>query len=386
MGARRGSLESLALRCKFWPNTMIDFWRGRRVLLTGHTGFKGGWLALWLHELGADVYGLALAPEMPNSFFELCRLERVIHSTIGDVRDDAVVRSALKASNAECVFHLAAQALVRRSYREPAATFETNVMGTVNVLDAIRRSPAVRSAVIVTSDKCYENHSSPKSYREDDRLGGSDPYSASKACTELVAHAYTKSFFESAACAFAMATARAGNVIGGGDQSLDRIVPDAVHALSRNETLIVRNPGAVRPWQHVLEPLSGYLMLAERLYTDGKQWSGAWNFGPNEGESVSVADLAQMLIKEWGEGAWRAEQRSDGLHESPYLGLDSQRARTLLSWRPRLSLRDAVRLTIEWYRESLNDPLPNMYQPTVRQLHQYDDLLHAPDRPIAASR
>ena len=381
MGARCCSLETVALR-------MNSFWRGRRVLLTGHTGFKGGWLALWLHELGADVYGLALAPEMPNSFFELCGLERVIHSTIGDVRDDALVRSALKASNAEVVFHLAAQALVRRSYHEPAATFETNVMGTVNVLDAIRRSPVVRSAVIVTSDKCYENHSSPKSYREDDRLGGSDPYSASKACTELVAHAYAKSFFDSADCAFAMATARAGNVIGGGDQSLDRIVPDAVHALSRNETLIVRNPGAVRPWQHVLEPLAGYLMLAERLYVDGKQWSGAWNFGPDNGEAVSVADLAQMLIKEWGEGAWRAEQRSDGLHESPYLGLDSQRARTLLSWRL-LGLQPARRDST--YRRmvprgSLSDPLPNMYEPTVRQLYRYDDLLHAPDGTIAASR
>jgi CDP-glucose 4,6-dehydratase len=358
---------------------MSDFWRGRRVLITGHTGFKGGWLAAWLTELGARVYGLALAPETPNSFFELCGLEQVIHSTIGDVRDAAIVSRALEASNTEVVFHLAAQALVRRSYREPAVTFETNVIGTVNVLEAIRRSSTVRSAVIVTSDKCYESHGSPKTYREDDRLGGSDPYSASKACTELVANAYAKSFFDTADRGVAIATARAGNVIGGGDQSLDRIVPDAIRALSRNETLIVRNPDSVRPWQHVLEPLSGYLMLAERLYNDGKQWSGPWNFGPDEGEAVRVADLVDMLVKEWGEGAWRAEPASDGMHEAPFLGLDSDRARTLLSWKPRLNLREAVRLTIEWYREAASGP-SKMYELTAQQMPRYEGLLHAPDR------
>jgi len=361
---------------------MNDFWRGRRVLLTGHTGFKGGWLALWLNQLGARVYGLALAPERPNSFFDVCGLEQLIQSSVGDVRDAAIVKRALEASRAEVVFHLAAQPLVRRSYRESAETFEINVMGTVNVLEAIRGFPAVRSAVIVTSDKCYESSGSPKSYREDDRLGGSDPYSASKACSELVAHSYARSFFDAADCRVAMATARAGNVIGGGDMSPDRIVPDAVRALSRDEMLIVRNPGAVRPWQHVLEPLSGYLLLAERLYMEGKEWSGAWNFGPAEGEAVSVAELVETLIQEWGEGSWRAEPRSDGLHESIFLGLNSERAQTLLSWRPRLKLRDAVRLTIEWYREALSRPSPNMYQLTVRQLHGYEGLLHAPDRPL----
>ena len=365
---------------------MNDFWRGRRVLLTGHTGFKGGWLALKLSELGASVYGLALAPEMPDSFFDLCGLEHAIHSSIGDVRDPSIVRRALEVSDAEIVFHLAAQALVRRSYRDPAATFETNVMGTVNVLDAIRRYPAVRSAVIVTSDKCYENHSSPRSHREDDRLGGADPYSASKACAELVAHAYARSFFDNADCRIAIATARAGNVIGGGDNSLDRIVPDAVRALSRKEALIVRSPAAVRPWQHVLEPLTGYLMLAERLYMDGQQWGGAWNFGPDDGAAVSVAELVEMLIHDWGEGSWRAEPTSDGLHESPFLSLNSDRARTLLSWQPRFKLRDAVRLTVEWYHEALSGPSAKMYQFTVRQLRQYEDLLHAPEGPVAASR
>ena len=234
---------------------MNDFWRGRRVLLTGHTGFKGGWLGLWLKELGAEVHGLALAPESSNSFFEVCGLEQLIHSRIGDVRDGAIVRRALEDSKAEVVFHLAAQPLVRRSYHEPAETFAVNVMGTVNVLDAIRGCPSVRSAVIVTSDKCYDNQSSPKSYREDDRLGGSDPYSASKACAELVTHSYRRSFFDDSDHAVAIATARAGNVIGGGDLSPDRIVPDAIRAFSHNETLIVRNPGAVRPWQHVLDCL-----------------------------------------------------------------------------------------------------------------------------------
>ena len=359
---------------------MNDFWRGRRVLLTGHTGFKGGWLALWLRELGAHVYGLALAPEIPNGFFDACGLEQVIHSSIGDVRDASIVRRALETSEAEVVFHLAAQPLVRRSYRNPAETFEINVMGAVNVLEAIRGYPAVRSAVIVTSDKCYENQSSPRSYREDDRLGGSDPYSASKACVELVTHSYARSFFDHADRTVAVATVRAGNVIGGGDLSLDRIVPDAVRALSRNETLIVRNPGAVRPWQHVLEPLSGYLLLAERLYIDGRQWSGAWNFGPAEGEGVSVAELVEMLIQEWGEGSWRAEPSSDGLHESLFLGLDSQRAHTRLSWQPRLKLREAVRLTIEWYREALSHP-SSMYELTVRQLLLYEELLRAPAGP-----
>ena len=362
---------------------MNDFWHGRRVLLTGHTGFKGGWLALWLRELGARVYGLALAPEIPNSFFDACGLERIIHSTIGDARDPANVRRAFETSEAEMVFHLAAQPLVRRSYREPAETFEINVMGTVNVLEAIRRYPAVRSAVIVTSDKCYENQSSQKSYREDDRLGGSDPYSASKACAELVTHSYTSSFFNSTDSRVAIATARAGNVIGGGDLSPDRIVPDAVKALSRNETLIVRNPTTVRPWQHVLEPLYGYLLLAERLYIAGKQWSGAWNFGPAQGEGVSVAELVETLIHEWGEGSWRAEPSSDGFSESPYLGLDSERANTRLSWRPSLKLSDAVRLTIEWYREALRHP-SSMYELTVRQLHLYEGLIRAPEPPLSS--
>jgi CDP-glucose 4,6-dehydratase len=358
---------------------MNDFWRGRHVLLTGHTGFKGGWLALWLKTLGAEVYGLALAPEMPKSFFEVCGLEQIIHSTIGDVRDTAIVRRALEASKAEVVFHLAAQSLVRRSYHEPVDTFAVNVMGTVNVLEAIRGCHSVRSAVIVTSDKCYDNQNSPKSYREDDRLGGSDPYSASKACAELVTHSYNRSFFDNSDRAVAIATARAGNVIGGGDLASARIVPDAMRALSRNETLIVRNPSAVRPWQHVLEPLAGYLMLAERLCVDGKQWSGAWNFGPDEGDAFSVADLVDMVIKEWGAGSWRAEPSADGLRESAFLGLDSHRAQTLLSWRPRLKLRDAVRLTVEWYREASRLPAPSMHQLTLDQLHRYESLPGAPE-------
>jgi CDP-glucose 4,6-dehydratase len=355
---------------------MTDFWRGRRVLLTGHTGFKGGWLALWLKTLGAEVHGLALAPEMPNSFFEVCGLERLVHSSIGDVRDAVMVRRALETSKAEVVFHLAAQPLVRRSYHEPAETFAVNVMGTVNVLEAIRGCPTVRSAVIVTSDKCYDNQNARKSYREDDRLGGSDPYSASKACAELVTHSYVRSFFDNSDRAIAIATARAGNVIGGGDLSPDRIVPDAIRALSHEETLIVRNPSAVRPWQHVLEPLAGYLMLAERLYVDGKGWSGPWNFGPGEGDAFSVAELVDMLIQEWGTGSWRAEPSADGLHESAFLGLDSHRAQTLLSWRPQLKLRDAVRLTVGWYREAVSRPSPDLYQLSVGQLRQYESLLH----------
>ena len=363
---------------------MNDFWRGRRVLVTGHTGFKGGWLALWLKSLGAEVYGLALVPEMSGSFFEVCGLEKIIHSTIGDVRDAVVVRRTIEASKAEVVFHLAAQPLVRRSYHEPVDTFSVNVMGTVNVLEAIRGCHSVRSGVIVTSDKCYDNQNSPKSYREDDRLGGSDPYSASKACAELVTHSYNRSFFDNSDRAAAIATARAGNVIGGGDLAPDRIVPDAMRAFSRNETLIVRNPSAVRPWQHVLEPLAGYLMLAERLYSDGKQWSGSWNFGPDNGDAFSVAKLVDMFIHEWGAGSWRAERSSDGLPESAFLGLDSTRAQTLLSWRPRLKLRGAVRLTVEWYRGASRLPVPNMYQLSVDQLHRYESRLHAPERLPAA--
>jgi CDP-glucose 4,6-dehydratase len=329
------------------------FWTDRRVFVTGHTGFKGSWLLVMLKALGAHVTGLSLAPTGP-AMFNLLGLEQACAHHIGDIRDQNIVEAALSAADPEIVLHLAAQPLVRASYRDPIGTYAANVMGTAHVLDACRRAGALRAAVMITTDKCYQNNGWTWGYRENDRLGGADPYSNSKAACELVIDAYRKSFFTAGAGAgpahdAAIASARAGNVIGGGDFATDRLVPDAVRAFATGEVLTIRNPLAVRPWQHVLEPLSGYLMLAERLYEDAAAATG-WNFGPRTDESASVAHIADLVAMNWGEGARWEQDAAEHPHEAATLKLDSTKAAVELGWRQRLSLDRAVALTVDWYR------------------------------------
>ena len=320
------------------------FWRGRRVLVTGHTGFKGAWLCLWLQELGASVTGLALDPPTRPSLYEEAGVAEGIDDRRGDVRDAAAVAEALRG--VEVVIHMAAQPLVRRSFEDPLGTYESNVIGTVNVLAGVSVTPDVRAVVVVTSDKCYEPRPDGAPCREGDPLGGADPYSASKACAELVTAAHRRSFPDGPA----IATARAGNVIGGGDWAADRLVPDAMRAALAGEELVVRNPEAVRPWQHVLGPLSGYLLLAERLWHDGSA-ADAWNFGPDPDDELPVRAIADRVAGLWGEGlAWRAAG-DGGPPETAVLRLDSTRARERLGWEPAWNLDDALAATVEWFRD-----------------------------------
>jgi CDP-glucose 4,6-dehydratase len=348
------------------------FWKDKSVFLTGHTGFKGGWLSTWLNELGALVSGYALEPTTTPSYFELCSLSQRINSHIGDIRDVDAVIGSMRMAQPEIVFHLAAQPLVNRSYREAAATFATNVIGTANFLEAVKTTASVQAVVIITSDKCYENNDWAWGYRESDALGGHDPYSASKACAELVCNAYRRSFFQTIDRTLPIATARAGNVIGGGDWSEDRIVPDAVKAFSTGVPLLLRNPRAVRPWQHVLEPLAGYLLLAEHLYHEGGQYAGAWNFGPEDIDAVPVSTLADSMVHSWGGGAsWRGSEPNCQLHESTYLKLDCSKARTLLKWRPCLRVGDAVRMAFEWYGEYYLKGSADLYETSCSQIREY---------------
>lgn len=320
------------------------FWRGRRVFVTGHTGFKGGWLSLWLQRLGAEVTGYALAPSTNPSMFVVANVESGMRSVIGDIRDLASLQRALAESRAEVVFHMAAQPLVRQSYRDPVETYSTNVLGTVNLFEAVRAVGTVQAVVNVTSDKAYENREWVWGYRETDPIGGYDPYSSSKGCSELIAAAYRRSF------KLPLASVRAGNVIGGGDWSPDRLVPDVLAALAAGRAVEIRNPSATRPWQHVLEPLRGYVMVAERLFADPERYSEGWNFGPDDLSCQPVSLVVQESVQAWGgEVSWRA-QPGEHPHEAGFLKLDSSKARSLLAWSPRLSLREAVRATVEWHR------------------------------------
>jgi len=326
-----------------------SFWRGCRVLLTGHTGFKGAWMALLLHRLGAHVHGFALPPLSDQGVFVAAGVENDVRHSIGDIRDLATVRRAFDDARPHIVLHMAAQSLVHPSYADPVGTYAVNVMGTVNVLECIRQSPEVKAAVIVTSDKCYDNVGQVWGYRETESLGGHDPYSNSKACAELVIDAYRRSFLHDKSCP-GVASARAGNVIGGGDWAQDRLVPDAMRAFLAGTMLDVRNPHAVRPWQHVLDPVMAYLLLAERVVADGRAFAQAWNFGPASESEVSVAQIVDMLARGWSEGA--AWKRDEGEHprEAAFLKLDCSKARTHLDWRPMLDLERAVHLTLDWYK------------------------------------
>jgi CDP-glucose 4,6-dehydratase len=339
VGGRRSTLEDLVIP---------EFWSGKRVFITGHTGFKGAWLSFMLSRLGADVTGFALPPNTEPNLFDLLDIQRRVSCRTGDVRDLSRVGEAMAAANPEVVFHMAAQALVREGFGDPVATFGTNVIGTVNALESARNLPELRALVLVTSDKCYVNDDRRSGYSEEDRLGGDDPYSSSKACAELVTSAYRKSFFQGTACA--VATARAGNVIGGGDWSRDRLVPDVVRGLVSKSPVRLRNPAATRPWQHVLEPLYGYLTVAERLFTDGAHFAQAWNFGPPVGESATVAELVNAIFAAWKRVPLWETDSSPQPAESENLAVDATKARTELNWVPRLPSAEMIEWTVDWYR------------------------------------
>ncbi len=325
-------------------------YEGRHVFVTGHTGFKGGWLALWLSRLGARVAGYALEPPTTPSLFAAVELGELVTHTLGDVRDRSGLCAAMLRHEPEIVFHLAAQPLVRRSYEEPVETYETNVLGTVNLLEAARACPSLRAVVVVTSDKCYENRECGKAYREDDALGGDDPYSSSKGCAELVTAAYRRSFFAAPSSA-RLASVRAGNVIGGGDWADDRLVPDCVRALSREQTVTVRNPEAVRPWQFVLDPLAGYLWLGRWLLAGSHGYDGAWNFGPASDEDLSVRAVVEAVVQAWGGGDWRvAGGGADEPHEAGRLRLDPAKAAAQLGWRAVYDARRTVAAAVCWYK------------------------------------
>ena len=352
---------------------LSGFWKGRRIMVTGHTGFKGGWLAVWLRRLGAQVHGFALQAPTHPSLFEEARVGEGMASTIGDIRDARAFGTAMARAQPEVVFHLAAQPIVRQSYAEPVETFHTNVMGTVHVLETVRRTPSVRAVVNVTTDKCYENRESPRGYREDDPLGGHDPYSGSKACAEIVGSVYRRSFMTPRANAdggaVALANARAGNVIGGGDWARDRLVPDMIRAIQAGNPVRIRNPGSTRPWQHVLEPLSAYLLLARRLLEGDSSAADAWNFGPDEGDMRPVSWILDRWAARWGEGFAWSQDAGNHPHETRLLKLDTRKATERLGWRPRWPLEEGLDRTIDWYREWMRGG--DVRAATIRQIEEF---------------
>ncbi len=346
------------------------FWQGKRVLLTGHTGFKGSWLSLWLQTLGAEVTGLALPPHTDPNLFQLTVAGQPdIKSIMGDIRETDTVADAFARAQPEMVFHLAAQALVRTSYQQPVDTFATNVMGTVNVLERARQTESVRAVIVVTSDKCYQNREWCWAYREDEPLGGHDPYSASKGCAELVTAAYRDSFFKAQHGA-GVATARAGNVIGGGDWGTDRLIPDLIRAFSRGEKPLIRRPTAVRPWQHVLEPLAGYLRLAQCLFDEPEAYSEAWNFGPDDTASVTVGTIVEYVTSHWPEAPGWQQDTAAHPHEAYALKVDASKARARLAWNPQLDVRAALDWTVDWYvRHAAGTPALTLVREQLDRYH-----------------
>ena len=352
-----------------------EFWRGKRVFLTGHTGFKGSWLSLWLQVLGADLMGYSLELPTEPSLFVQAAVERGMKSVFGDVLDMARLRQAYRDHQPELVFHLAAQSLVRRSYLDPVATFATNVMGTVHLLEVVRDCPAARAVVIVTSDKCYENEETLKAYRETDRLGGFDPYSSSKAAAELVTASYRNSFFVNAndQSQTGVSSARAGNVIGGGDWTPDALVPDLVRAILGGKDVPIRNPHAIRPWQHVLEPLRGYLVLAEHLHDEPVKYSQGWNFGPETSDAVPVSEFLERFRTFWGPSAqWRIDGDHHP-HEAQYLSLDCMKAKSQLGWHPQWNLDRALEATVRWYKAYQQQQ--DVRALVLEQIHSYQNAL-----------
>lgn len=351
-----------------------QFWNGKRVLVTGHTGFKGAWLSLWLDQLGAKVTGLALPPDDDVSLFAHAELGNSVDSRFSDIRDQNAVMDVVADSRPEVIFHLAAQSLVRPSYEDPVGTYATNVMGTINLMEASRHSGCVETFINVTSDKCYENFEWERPYHEDDRMGGYDPYSSSKGCSELITSAYRRSFFQSAGetTSVALASARAGNVIGGGDWSRDRLIPDCVNALLDGRPILIRNPHAVRPWQHVLEPLSGYLQLAEKMAKNRTAYADAWNFGPDSQDAQTVQWIVEQMTRSWGGKATWELQTGDHPHEATFLRVDTAKAQQHLDWHPRLDAASAVAWTAQWYRDQSAGA--DARELCFEQIQQYQDI------------
>lgn len=354
---------------------MVNSWRGRRVFLTGHTGFKGSWLALWLARLGAHVRGYALDPETEPNLFTVANVGSALDDIRGDLLDRPRLEQSMLEFAPEVVFHLAAQPLVRRSYSDPLGTYATNVLGTAHVLEAVRKAPSVRAVVCVTTDKCYENHEVDRPYRETDPLGGHDPYSSSKACAEIVCSAYRSSFFSvdrPGEHRVALATARAGNVIGGGDWSEDRLIPDLIRGFEAGTPVRIRRPNAIRPWQHVLEPARGYITLAERLLAGDARAAGPFNFGPEPDDAWPVSAIADHLTAAWGPGAAWVRDADQGVHEAGLLRLDSSKAHASLGWKPHLNIEAALQWTIAWYQARAAGE--NMSEFTRQQIADYEQL------------
>jgi CDP-glucose 4,6-dehydratase len=360
-------MESLAMNPSFWA--------GKRVFLTGHTGFKGSWISLWLETLGAELTGFALSPPTMPSLFDEARVGEGMKSVIGDIRDFNVLQEAMQVAKPEIVIHMAAQPLVRYSYRNPVETYATNVMGTVHLLEAVRNTPGVKAVVNITTDKCYENREWVWGYRENEPMGGYDPYSNSKGCAELVSAAYRSSFFNAHDFdkhGVAVATVRAGNVIGGGDWAEDRLIPDILSGFQDRRMVSIRNPQAIRPWQHVMEPLRGYLTLAERLYESGPEFAEAWNFGPNDDDAKPVGWIVERMAESWGNDAQWQLDGGEHPHEAHYLKLDISKARSRLDWHPALRLEDALKLIIDWAKQ--RQAGADIKKLTLTQIHNYQRL------------
>ncbi len=366
MAVRQSAVEGMAVNQQFWA--------GKNVFVTGHTGFKGGWLCLWLQQMDAVVTGYALQPPTQPNLFEVADVARGMRSVIGDIRDGTALASAMQSAVPQIVIHMAAQPLVRYSYIDPVETYSTNVMGTVHLLEAVRQTKSVRAVVNVTSDKCYENKEWVWGYRENEAMGGFDPYSNSKGCAELVTAAYRSSFFNTEKYAdhqLALASGRAGNVIGGGDWAADRLVPDILRAISENRSVVIRNPQAIRPWQHVLEPLSGYLQLAQNLYEEGSAYAEGWNFGPDDADAKPVQWIVERLTQQWGDGAsWKLD-RADHPHEAHYLKLDCSKAKMRLDWQPKWALAQALENIIAWHKAHQRGD--GMREFSLRQIAEYQD-------------
>lgn len=345
----------------------VDFWRGRKVFITGHTGFKGGWLSLWLQELGAEIMGYSLLPSTTPNLFEVASIGAGMKTIIGDIRDVNSLREAVKSFKPEIIFHLAAQSLVMKSYADPIDTYSTNFMGTINLFEAARGCDSVRAIINVTSDKCYENKEWDWGYRETDPMGGYDPYSNSKGCAELLTSAYRNSFFTKQGVS--LASARAGNVIGGGDWAEYRLIPDIFRALANGQSLNVRNPQSIRPWQHVLEPLAGYIALSESLYTSGSIYADGWNFGPNDEDVKTVGWIINHLSNELGGRIKCAHSEGSHLHEATYLKLDCSKAKNHLNWKPRWNIQEALEKIVDWHRAFIDGG--DMRQFSIGQIDKY---------------
>lgn len=351
-----------------------EFWKGKRVLLTGHTGFKGSWLSLWLQQMGAEVTGFALNAPSEPSLFVVAEVARGMRSIIGDVRDGEHLQRVVREVQPEIVIHMAAQALVRYSYANPVETYAVNVMGLVNLFEAVRATTSTRAIVNVTSDKCYQNKEWPWGYRENEAFGGYDPYSNSKACAELVTEGYRSSYFNPAKYhehGVAVGSGRAGNVIGGGDWAVDRLVPDMLRAIGMRESVLIRSPHSIRPWQHVLEPLSGYLTLAENLYREGAAFAEGFNFGPHDTDAKPVAWIIERLCQEWGDGASWVLDSQPQPHEATYLKLDCSKARSRLGWNPRWNLKETIERIVEWHKEQSAGA--KMKEVTLAQISSYQN-------------